>query len=236
MTNYFTARGEDLLHFLAPHLCVGCEEIHDDRVHTLCPTCRASLETSPYPEDLFGDLLANFNDEEIGLDAIGSLYSFERDGPMQRIIHAIKYRGCRHLAQSVGRELGETLALFPEFADIDLIVPIPLHTARRRDRGYNQSDAIALGIGMARGIDIDRHAVRRRRNTTTQTSLNARERRRNVEDAFVVSSDAIAGCNVLLCDDVFTTGATLNACAWALIGAGAATVVAATIARDLLNR
>jgi ComF family protein len=119
----------------------------------------------------------------------------------------------------------------PEFRSMDLIVPVPLHRSRERERGYNQSALVARGLGQILGVPVSPRALRRNRGTRTQTELSAEERARNVEGAFEVRDPGkVAGLRVLLVDDVLTTGATLDAGAAALRKAGARQVYAAAVA------
>jgi ComF family protein len=135
------------------------------------------------------------------------------------------------LGVELGRELGRMLPLFPEFDGIDLLVPVPLHAARRRERGYNQAETIATGISIAMARPVAASMLVRRRHTGSQTTLGAEARRSNMVGAFGTSGH-VDGARVLLCDDVCTTGATLNACAEALLAAGAGAVCAAAVAKD----
>ncbi|MDE2847219.1 MAG: ComF family protein, partial [Gemmatimonadota bacterium] len=107
-----------------------------------------------------------------------------------------------------------------------------LHPLRRRERGYNQSACIARGISDVTGIPVLEDVLGRNRNTPTQTSLSPEARMANVEGVFELArSDAVGGATVSLVDDIFTTGATINSCARALLQAGAGRVFALTVAR-----
>lgn len=224
----------DFLHLLAPALCPGCDDPLPEQKVGYCYACRASLTPAPFPRDLFMDLLQHFDSDHLALSAIGALYLFEQDSPVQRIIHALKYQGCYDLGVELGKELGATIKMFPEFHGVDAVVPVPLHHARRRERGYNQAEAIATGVAHAFSVELLTDRLHRSRHTISQTSLNAKARQRNVQNAFAARNESLAGRTVLLCDDVCTTGATLNICADRLLFAGAKRVVAAAAAKDLV--
>ncbi len=232
MRKFITTVAGDFLHLLAPSLCPGCDDPIPPSQRGICAPCRASLETAPYPEEIYQDLLARFSADELALDAVGSLYRFEKENQVQQIIHAIKYKGCRQLAQSLGEELALAMQVFPEFNGVDLVVPVPLHRARLRERGFNQAEEIARGIRAAWKVDLRTDVLKRRRHTLSQTQLSATARQSNVSDAFVTAKTDLRGASVVLCDDVFTTGATLNTCAIHLFLAGAKSVKAITLARD----
>lgn len=223
----------DLLHFVAPALCPGCDLPLTSNEEEYCLACRASLPPAPFPRDIMGDLLAHFSGDELALASVGALYDFPPDGTARRLVYALKYRGCYNLGVQMGRELGRGLRMFAEFADARDVVPVPLHRARLRERGYNQAEAIARGVAEALGGRVV-HALARGRHTRSQTALDAAGRRKNVGNAFSAATD-VREATLLLCDDVCTTGATLNACAELLLAAGARVVRAATLAKDPLR-
>ena len=149
-------------------------------------------------------------------------------------IHAFKFGGRRGLASPLGDLLaGLGLQALPG-AVPDVLVPVPLHSRRARERGYNQALLLARRLETAWSVPVVVDALRRVAPTRPQTDLDAVERRRNVRDAFAVRRpEPIAGRHVVLVDDVFTTGATGGECARILYRAGAATVGVLTVARAL---
>jgi ComF family protein len=151
------------------------------------------------------------------------------DGALRAIIHALKYEGRRSLARPLAARIRDRCRAALDGAD--LVVPVPLHPSRRRQRGFNQ----ALDLSRRLGLPVAQ-ALRRVRATGSQTELSEEERRRNVRAAFAPSRrwwivNRIAGKVVVLVDDVSTTGATLNECALALKRLGAHEVRAVTAAR-----
>jgi len=149
--------------------------------------------------------------------------------PLREAIHALKYNGMRVLAEPLGEILADywRLAVFPP----SVIVPVPLHEARLRQRGYNQSLLLARSLAARVSLPVESHALVRQRNTRCQVELSPAERRTNVEGAFRCHPGTLAGERVLLIDDVLTTGATLEACASALLEAGTKEVWALTLTR-----
>ena len=192
--------------YLSPPTCVRCSKpgVHSD----VCADCRASPPT---------------------IDSIRCMAVF--DGRIRRAIHTFKYRR----VAALGEPLGDALARFwlqsPQPAR--LIVPVPLHPRRQRERGYNQAELLARRIARAAGLPVRPAALRRVRATAVQMTLTAAERQANVAGAFQGDAAVVRGADVLLIDDVCTTGATLDACATALKAAGAAAVYGLTLARPL---
>lgn len=151
-------------------------------------------------------------------------------------VRALKFHGVSAIAPTMAAHLHETLRewdLLGQVPGPDLtIVPVPLWPARKRSRGYNQSELLARELSRLAGLPIEPNAVRRARNTRPQTEQpDAAARRRNVAGAFAPGKRPVSGA-ALLIDDVTTTGATLDACARAALEAGAARVYALTFARE----
>jgi ComF family protein len=145
------------------------------------------------------------------------------EGPLRVLLLQLKFAGRRRAAARLASLLLEDAAVGRLLATSDLLVPVPLHPRRLRERGFNQSALIAQELARRAGRPVSTGALVRRRDTAPQSGLRAAERRRNVRDAFVVGQRAgIAGRVVTVVDDVVTTGATARACALALAEAGAA--------------
>jgi ComF family protein len=162
------------------------------------------------------------------------------DGKLRDAIHALKYDRLRPAAAKLGAMLAEAIAqLLPEAPAEMLVVPVPLHRTKRRQRGFNQARALAQGAmeALRRShpdwkLTLAPSTLMRLRATDTQAGLTPMQRRRNVRGAFKVSDlSAVRGRHVLLVDDILTTGATARAAAQSLIRAGAASVYVATLAR-----
>lgn len=147
-------------------------------------------------------------------------------GPLADAVHALKYRGRPALA----RPLGEWLAGRVELPKGAVLVPVPLAPRRRRERGHDQAALLAEALSRAAGRERLRRALRRVRDTPPQVGRDRAARARNVQGAFAAST-AVAGRDVVLVDDVVTTGATADACARALKAAGARSVTVVSLAR-----
>jgi ComF family protein len=150
--------------------------------------------------------------------------------PLREAIHALKYQGLRALDAMLGDVLFDCFDADPWA--VDVVVPVPLHPSRLRERGYNQSALLARRLGSRAAIRVAERTLLRVTPTRPQVGLSASERAENVRGAFSCANTTLHGLNVLLVDDVLTTGATLRACAEALMEGGAQSVSGLTLARD----
>ena len=222
-----------LLDLLFPARCAGCGQIGE----LFCPACRAQVQPVPPPVCVRcgrpvpaagrcpGCLAGHFHVSAIRAAA---LYA----DPLAQAIHRFKYENRPELHLP----LGELLASYwrDRSASVDLVVAVPLHEKRLRERGFNQSDLLAAVLCREVRLPLLQPGIlRRERDTQQQMLLGPAERRENVQDAFRWHGPPLAGCKVLLIDDVATTGSTLEACAVALLAAGASKVWALTVARAL---
>jgi len=149
--------------------------------------------------------------------------------PASSLIHRLKYEGCFALGPALAGVLIDGWPRWP--SPPDLIVPIPLHPRRRRQRGYNQSELLARPLAAAVGVGYSATALQRTRHTPPQVGLGPEARAANVQGAFTAAPAEAHGRAIVLIDDVLTTGATMTAAAGALLAAGAATVSAYCLAR-----
>jgi len=160
------------------------------------------------------------------------------DGGLRELIHLLKYEQVRPAAVVLGRMLAEAVSGMESGSRPLVVVPVPLHARKLRQRGFNQSQLIArqavkLGAGSGRLV-LRSRVLERQRETQSQIGLTRHQRRENLRGAFAVSRpEEMAGREVLLVDDVFTTGTTVSECARVLRRAGASKVFVATVARTL---
>ncbi|MCC7265414.1 MAG: ComF family protein [Candidatus Latescibacteria bacterium] len=215
--------GRALLDFALPPHCLVCREPLAAASEYLCPQCWAPIRavrparcprcSCPNAERGCANCAAWELERVLVLG--------DHAGPLREAIHRFKFEGQRQLGEPLGWCLGQA----PEFAaalrEVDLLIPVPLHAARQRERGYNQSEELARGLSGVLGAPLCTDHLRRRRATRQQASLDAAGRHENLAGAFEVCGVLPAHTCIGLVDDVVTTASTLSACAQALQQAGA---------------
>ena len=232
------------MHVLLPNTCYSCKrDLHWRAKEPLCPACAAAVEKvgplyclrcgKPLPDggahcyQCRGSKARNFK-----CKIIRSAIVF---GPQVRnIIHAFKYADRPYLAEYLAKQMCEQWSYYADLSEAELILPVPLHAKKHRQRGYNQSELLARELAKNIGLPIDTNCLVRTRNTPSQTKFGREGRLTNMSGAFTCVNPAVVkGKTVLLIDDVATTGATLEGCAEALKAAGAKKVMAYTLAREV---
>jgi ComF family protein len=220
---------EFLIDLVYPKRCAGCGR----RGTWLCARCEDAIElfTPPWctrcgvPLDRYECRCA---DLAASLQRVRSIGPYE--GWLRGAVVQCKYHGEWARTAQLGRLLATVIA---DLLPCDALVPVPLHPTRMRQRGFNQSLLLAQHAGQALSVPVADHLFRSRR-TEAQVHLAAAERARNVHGAFSVKpGPSLDGASFILIDDVFTTGATLAACADVLLAAGARWVAAGTVAREM---
>lgn len=214
---------------LFPHYCLVCgERLSADRL-MICPTCLDLLPRYPGSEALY--------DAEKRIEGHAPFTEYRSDlgfthhNPVRDLIHTIKYEGHPELGERLGQLFAPEHLRAGHFADIGVAVPVPLTPSRLRRRGYNQSAYIARGLTGGLGIPLDETLLARRDSAGTQTHRGREARWASMREAFFVPDpDKVSRRRILIIDDVLTTGATLSACALALMEAGAESVSYYTLA------
>ena len=208
------------------YLCFDCRGMIFWIAEPVCGVCGVPLEGKAGPSPL----CSVCRQQRPLYRAARSIFRFEAGG--RDLILRYKYGKGTFLAPVISRLLFERGGRWYDWKDYDLIIPVPLHHRKVRERGFDQSRLLAGGLGRLAGIRSLKRILRRRRYTPSQTRLSARERKRNIAGAFEVTDRKdLLGGSILLLDDVFTTGATVDECAQTLYRAGAARVDVLTAAR-----
>lgn len=219
----------ELVSFLFPVYCPVCGRLLDGACPGLCVSCEYGLPRTLYA-GIPGNPVSQLFWGRVPILEATSLYRFEKGSPYQALLHDLKYRGNRKMGTYLGRLLGRSL-MRTVYAGCDLLIPVPLHRRRLRERGYNQSAVIARGVSEITGIPILEGVLLRSAFRSSQTTRGRIERYENVRSGFRLSTDPpdLHGKKILLVDDVVTTGATLEACAGLLDSSFSCMLYAATV-------
>ena len=216
-----------LFDFFLPRICPGCNNKLSTGKDPVCADCLNSILIAD-EERLKVEYDKDFGSNGI-IKGYYSKFVFETDKTLQQIIHALKYNQKFKLGEFLGMILAEGIKT--RGWQLDAIIPVPIHHLKKAERGYNQSDYIAKGLSRSLNVPYSTNSIKRTRYTESQTGLNMNDRVLNVSNAFKVkSSKKIPGKNILIVDDVCTTGATLQACGKVLKDAGSNLVYACSIA------
>jgi ComF family protein len=212
------------------YFCAACYEHIQLVAHPLCSVCGR-----PFPDAAGDDHACGVCIERVPAFAAArawACYPHEDEHPLRRVVQKFKYGRKVSLGKPLGALLARGCAEFLAKIEVDAIVPVPLFPKRLRWRGFNQSALLARQVAKLYDVPVELFVLRRRRETAAQTQLAEDERRRNVRGAFALDAErSVQGLNILLVDDVYTSGATVNECARTLKRGGAKEVYVLTLAR-----
>ena len=218
-----------LLDIFFPRTCAGCNNSLATGENLICTDCLYHLPKTGYWNENDNPVARIFWGR-VYLHNVSSFLHFQKGGRLQNIIHNMKYKNIKEIGTFLGKIYGYELKSTPN-ANVDLIIPVPLHKSKFRKRGYNQSEYIARGISEIINIPVNTNSIERDIASESQTRKSRFERWENVKNVFkIVEPQSIKGKHVLLVDDVITTGATLEACAMAILEIPGTKVSVATLA------
>jgi ComF family protein len=201
-----------LVHLLYPHVCAGCGSDLVGENQLICLDCIAQLPVTNFFMHA-GNPVEKIFRGRLNIQTAAAYAYFTKQSVMQQLLHQLKYKGRKDVGLYLGNLMGETIKRSKRCADIDALVPLPLHFMKQKKRGYNQAQVICEGIAEATEIPVYDDVIIRRTKTDTQTRKNRLQRWRNIEGKFELARDmSIRNKHILLVDDVITTGATLEAC------------------------
>ncbi len=234
--NSWTVRHQ-FLDVLFPAHCVGCQRTG----HVLCPSCITQIKPLPSPFcQLCGTPLSldgickncQYRPPKLSGQRAVSLYQ----EPLRGCIHGLKYDGNTRLAEPLGLLLAQAYRRYSLQAD--MLIPVPLHSERQQQRGFNHASLLAEVCSANLGVPMNDRILVRHRATVAQVDLHPRERYQNVAGAFACTSGsasgALCGRRIVIIDDVSTTSATLEACATPLFAAGAKEIWGLVLARPMV--
>ena len=208
---------DDFISLLFPRLCHGCDNHLMRNEKLICLECYILIPRTNYHLEPDNPVAKLFWGRCL-IERAAAFSFYTKDSRIRKLIHQLKYKGIREIGPELGRIYAGTLKPAGFLNGIDLIIPVPLHPSKRRQRGFNQSDLISSGISEVSGIPVETGILVRKTVSQTQTRKSRYDRWTNVQDIFSVTDQGrIGGMHILLVDDVITTGSTLEACAGELL-------------------
>lgn len=230
MLQWVTSLKDDLLQLFYPKLCLGCADESLASNAMICPFCFTSLPRTNFaaiPDNPTEKLFSG----RLPIKEAFSEFYFEKDSLIQALMHQLKYKNKTNVGEFIGELMGESMTASSRFTDIDAIIAMPLHKAKEKKRGFNQSLFIAQGIGRMIGKPVLEKNMERIKNTATQTKKQREERWQNVAYGFRVKNPgSLQNKHLLLVDDVITTGASIESCGRALLAVDGVSVSVASAA------
>ncbi|HEY9166218.1 MAG TPA: ComF family protein [Candidatus Kryptonia bacterium] len=223
---------ESFVNFVYPPSCTTCSRDLKRGEFYICSRCWDSFERVARTETIIQGIEEKFLRDE-SIDAMDAVFLFGDDSRVRTAVHLLKYNGAEAIAKRFGVLIAAKIAADVKMSSCEVIAPVPLHSARERERGYNQSELITRSVACELRVLHLPRLLKRTRQTQTQTLFDAEGRRRNIAGAFTVDdrlANRVAGRKILLVDDVITTGSTIRECAGELKKGGASEIYAASAA------
>ena len=220
----------NLLNLFFPKVCLACQNYLTDNELHICTQCRHQLPLTNFHFDT-SNAVHKMMYGRVKLDQATALLHFSKKGIVQQLMHNLKYRNHEVIGQFLGEWLGEELKNSEAYNAINVVVPVPLHKSKQRQRGYNQVDKFGRALAKALQADYNSHTLIKSSATKTQVFKDRLKRSSNTDANFTISEkDALKHKHILLVDDIITTGATIESCANALLSIEGIKLSVATMA------
>lgn len=220
----------DISNVLVPEVCFGCNAHLSGGEHLLCTPCRNDLPLTEYTFNVENPVDRIFYGR-INIKKANSFLFFTENGVVQRLLHHLKYKNQEKIGVFLGDWFGQTIKENAFIDQIDLVIPVPLHPKKKRQRGYNQVSLFGMRLAQHLGAEYAENILFKTSNTKTQTKKSRIGRWYDDRSLYAISNpDLIHGKSVLLVDDIITTGATIEMCAKALSESENVTLYVASMA------
>ncbi len=210
---------QNLLNFIYPQVCFWCDTIKKE---SICSNCDKEIKK-----------FSKFNIEKFP-NGMEHVYLFKYEGKIRQKIIDFKFNEKPYLKNGFAMLFLQNKEMYSYLNKYDIIIPVPIHKYKEKNRGYNQSELIAKQISKSlKNVKLEKNIIKKIVNNKQQSTLNLKDRKENVKNVYkVLDNKKIIGKNIILFDDVYTTGSTINECDKVLKQAGAKKVAAVTIAKD----
>jgi ComF family protein len=220
----------DFVSLFFPRYCAGCENALGKGEELICSGCILEMPRSNYHLEVENPFYKKLRGR-IPVKYVMSFFKFVKSGKVQHLLHSLKYRNKPEIGRLLGKVYGNELLQSGYGHEFDLIIPVPLHSSKKKRRGYNQSEEFGLGVAEALNIPCSDSYLKRLHVTETQTKKTKLKRWENVKEVFaLIDPVPVKDQRILLIDDVVTTGATLEAAGRALLEGGCKELSIACIA------
>ena len=208
---------KSLLNLFYPNLCAACKDVLVKNENTICFNCLVDIPRSLDYQDNENSIAKLFWGK-LKLEHALSAFTFVKGGKIQHLMHELKYRSNTDVGYILGVELGKEIQKINNLSPIDVVIPVPLHKKKFKQRGYNQSNSIAEGVAKVLECEISTELLKRTEYSESQTKKSKYERWENVGKIFsLLEKEKYKGKHILVVDDVVTTGSTLEACCTKLL-------------------
>lgn len=208
---------KNLLNLFFPKACAGCNSFLLENELVICTICRHEIPLTNHHLIENNEFVSRFYGR-IPLEFGAALFYFHKKGILQEMIHKLKYKGHEEIGETIGFWYAEELKTIAALQEIDIVIPVPLHKKRFKQRGYNQTSKFGNAIAKELNIEFDERILERKIYSETQVRKNLMQRSEVTENMFTITdSDKLENKHFLLVDDVMTTGATLEYCAKELL-------------------
>jgi len=210
--NYLYDLWDDFLSLLFPRICYGCSNHLLRNENLICTECYVIIPRTNYHIQKENPVSQIFWGRCL-IESAAAFSYYNKGSRIRNLIHNLKYKGIKEIGFELGRIYGLTLKPSGFTEDFDMIIPVPLHPAKKRARGFNQSEAISSGLADTTGLPVNTTSVERVLASSSQTKRSRYDRWANVEGIFrVTDPGSLKGKHLLLVDDVITTGSTMESC------------------------
>jgi ComF family protein len=200
-----------------PKVCAGCRSVLMSNETVLCTSCRHEMPLTQYHLDPKNEAVKKFYGK-VEIEYVSAFLYFNKKGIVQELIHNLKYKGLEEIGTVLGNWYVEDLKELNLETPFDVIIPVPLHKRKFRERGYNQVTTFGKALAFGLKIEYNDSILYRKKYSKTQSKKNLLGRSENIENIFdVMSTEENQNKHFLIIDDVLTTGATLEACSRALL-------------------